>query len=254
MLHDPAWLAGGGGPGDAPPRPLARRWRAEQAEEIFQPQAGKDHAAQRSGPRPGNEVFALRRRTGTGQCPVVVTGTALSTPGVFGFALSTGSPASNLGRDWPWRSGSPSTAVFPSKPRRRSTPVRAPLPVRLRRSLRLRAPSPSASSRFAAHVPGPPKHRVALRGGRRSRCSASHQRSGTPTACGRLRPDPGGGREVGHSLRRASGRFSDHHDDWSPGRRGLAFRMYFSFPPTSSGPRNTWNHVQAQGNDSEIPR
>src|ERR1019366_2264478 len=66
MLHDPAWLAGGGGPGDAPPRPLARRWRAEQAEEIFQPQAGKDHGAQRSGPRPGNEVFALLDRTGTG--------------------------------------------------------------------------------------------------------------------------------------------------------------------------------------------
>jgi hypothetical protein len=36
-------------------------------------------AAKRSGAvsRPGNEVFALLGRTGTGQCPVAVTGTAL---------------------------------------------------------------------------------------------------------------------------------------------------------------------------------
>ena len=74
--------------------------------------------------------------------------------------------------------------------------------------------------------------------------------------------DPGGGREGGHFPWLASGRFSDHQDQRldrprdrrSPGRRGLAFRMYFSFPPTSSGPRNTWNHVQAQLNDPEVPR
>src|ERR1035441_10294848 len=37
------------------------------AELVFPPQAGRDHGAQRSGPRPGNEVFALLGRTGTGQ-------------------------------------------------------------------------------------------------------------------------------------------------------------------------------------------
>src|ERR1039457_5800558 len=43
---------------------------------------GKDHGAQRSGLRPGNEVFALLGRTGTGRCPVVVTDTRLFSVGV----------------------------------------------------------------------------------------------------------------------------------------------------------------------------
>ena len=34
--------------------------------------SGLDHGAQRSGPRPGNEVFALRDKTGTRHCLVVV--------------------------------------------------------------------------------------------------------------------------------------------------------------------------------------
>ena len=66
------------------------------AELVFPPQAGKEHGAQRSGPRSGNEVFALLGRTGTGRCLVAVPDTSLSTAGVFGFARSNGSDASNL--------------------------------------------------------------------------------------------------------------------------------------------------------------
>jgi hypothetical protein len=55
-------------------------------------------AAKRSGaaPRPGNEVFALRSLTGTGQCPVAVSGTALQLLGACrtkpggGHALASG--------------------------------------------------------------------------------------------------------------------------------------------------------------------
>ena len=73
-----------------------------------------------------------------------------------------------------------------------------------------RAPSPSASNRSAADAPGPPKHHVALRGVRRCRRNASHLQSGTPTVCGRLWLDPGGGREIGHFPWLSLGRFSDH--------------------------------------------
>jgi hypothetical protein len=45
----------------------------------------------------GNEVFALRDKTETGQCPVAVTGTSLSTAGVFGLAQSNANAACNLG-------------------------------------------------------------------------------------------------------------------------------------------------------------
>ena len=86
-------------PGRLHPREQPRRrwrWRTEQAPLTFRTPGGKDHAAQRSGPRPGNEVFALRRRTGTGQCLVAVTGTSPSTAGVFGLAQSSASAACNL--------------------------------------------------------------------------------------------------------------------------------------------------------------
>ena len=45
--------------------------------------AGQDHGAQRSGPRPGNEVFALRDKTGTRQCLVGVASTGSVRPGVL---------------------------------------------------------------------------------------------------------------------------------------------------------------------------
>ena len=150
------------------------------AELAFPPQAGKEHGAQRSGPRSGNEVFALLGRTGTGRCLVAVPDTSLSTAGVFGFAPSNGSAASNVA----------GTGLF-SKPCRRSTPVRAPLPVRLPRSLRIRAPSPSAADQSAADAPGPPKRRAAPRGVRRCRCIAGRLQSGSPTACDHLGPDLG---------------------------------------------------------------
>ena len=63
-----------------------------RASQFSQPQAGKDHGAKRSGPHPGNEVFALLDKTGTGQCLVAVTGTSLSTAGVFVFARPAPAP------------------------------------------------------------------------------------------------------------------------------------------------------------------
>ena len=53
---------------------------------------------------------------------------------------------------------------------------------------------------------------MAPRGVRRCRRTANRPRSGTPTAFGRLRPDPRGGREVGHFPWLALGRlsFGDH--------------------------------------------
>jgi hypothetical protein len=40
----------------------------------------KDHGAQRSGPRPENEVFAVLGRTGTRHCPVAILATRRSQP------------------------------------------------------------------------------------------------------------------------------------------------------------------------------
>jgi hypothetical protein len=46
--------------------------RAEQTQLPFYLPGGKEHGAQQSVPRPGNEVFALRDKTGTRRCLVVV--------------------------------------------------------------------------------------------------------------------------------------------------------------------------------------
>ena len=65
--------------GRGPPRGIAARhgivW-------FFWFWAEKGHAAQRSGPRPGNEVFALLDRTGTGHCPVVAASAGSFRPGL----------------------------------------------------------------------------------------------------------------------------------------------------------------------------
>jgi hypothetical protein len=107
-------------------------------------------------------------------------------------------------------------------------------------ALRLPLPSPSSSSRSAADAPGLSKHRAAPRGGRRCRCNASPQRTGTPTVSGRLPGDPGGGREIGHCPWLASGRFRDvtgtsvahligghpaAGSPWSPRWTSLRFRL-----------------------------
>src|ERR1017187_4608877 len=134
-------------------------------------------------------------------CPAAVTDTSLSTAGVSHFAKPnryTGSAASNLAGPGLGASGSLPDCRFPSTRHRRRSAARAPRPVRLPRSLRLQAPSPPAAGWFVADAPGPPKHRVAPRGERRSRRNASRLRSGTPTGCGRLPRDPGGGCGVGH--------------------------------------------------------
>jgi hypothetical protein len=74
---------------------------------------GEDHGAQRSGSRPGNEVFALLGRTGTRHRPAAFPGTAPSTAGVFGFAqAATVSPPT-----WPVLASAAlvATAVFPPR-------------------------------------------------------------------------------------------------------------------------------------------
>src|ERR1035437_4832846 len=74
---------------------------------------GEDHGAQRSGSRPGNEVFALLGRTGTRHRPAAFPGTAPSTAGVFGFAqAATVSPPT-----WPVMASAAlvATAVFPPR-------------------------------------------------------------------------------------------------------------------------------------------
>jgi hypothetical protein len=141
-----------------------------------------------------------------------------------------------------------STAAFPASLRRRgSSPC---ICLFASGALRLRAPSPSASGRSAADAPGPPKHLGSLRGVRRYRRIASRLRFGAPTGCGHLPRDPGGGREADQRYR-ASGRFRPRR---SPGRRAPWCSRYFSSSPAASGPRNTWECIQAQGNASEIPR
>ena len=156
----------------------------------------------------GNEVFALLGRTGTGQCLVAVTGTALShCPCFWRRPRPAPGAASNLAGTG--LGGSGRHCRLSDRLHRRSTPVRPRLPVRLRRSLRLPARSPSASGQSAADAPGPPIHRVAPRGVRRCRRSASRLQSGTPAVCGRLPADPRSGRGGGHfpwlSLRRFRG-------------------------------------------------
>src|ERR1017187_1393754 len=141
-----------------------------------------------------------------------------------------------------------STAAFPASPA-----VEARQPERpclfASRALRLRVPSPSASVPSAADAPGPPKHLGSLRGVRRYRRIASRLRFGAPTAWGRQGPDPGGGREVGQRYR-ASGRFRRSRTTLLA---RLVSQEYFSCPPTSSGPRHTWEYVQDQRKASEGP-
>src|ERR1035438_1837653 len=48
------------------------RKHTDRPSQLSNSQAGKNREAQRSGPRPVNEVFALLDKTGTGQCPVAV--------------------------------------------------------------------------------------------------------------------------------------------------------------------------------------
>src|ERR1039458_5259110 len=94
---------------------------------------------------------------------------------------TTGSAASNFAGTGLHAPGRHLDRRLASKPRRRRSAARASLPVRLRRSLRLRAPSPSAVDPFAADAPGPPKNHVAPRGVRQYPCNASRQQSGTLT-------------------------------------------------------------------------
>jgi hypothetical protein len=61
----------------APPAPT-RNWPA-----TLEDAGGRSHGAQRSGSRPLNEVFALRRRTGTRQCLVVAASTGPGSYPVF---------------------------------------------------------------------------------------------------------------------------------------------------------------------------
>ena len=95
----------------------------------------------------------------------------------------------------PARTGAVSAAVFPTSAARPAPAVKLP------------ALSLSAAGPFGAGAFGPIKHHVAPRGVRRCRRMASRLQSGTLTACGRRRPDPGGGRGVGHYPWLSLGRF-----------------------------------------------
>ena len=114
-----------GSPGVLHERREDWRWRAEQAELTSGTPGGKDHGAQRSGPRPGNEVFALLGRTGTRHCPVPLSGISLSTAGVFGFAPTAVPPFNLAGTGL---GGSGRHCRLSDRLHRRSTPVRAPPP------------------------------------------------------------------------------------------------------------------------------
>src|ERR1039458_6604818 len=118
-------------------------------------------------------------------------GVPLSTAGVFGCDQPNGSAAFNFAGTGFGGPGRHLDRLLLSKRRRRSSAVPAPLPVRLRRSLRLRVPLPSAVDPSAADAPGPPKHRVAPRGERRYRRNASRLQSGSLTTRGHLGPDLG---------------------------------------------------------------
>src|ERR1035437_1528841 len=67
----------GHGSGATPPTPPERRWRAKRGQLASQPR--RERTTQRSGVvrASGNEVFALRDKTGTIQCLVGMTGTQL---------------------------------------------------------------------------------------------------------------------------------------------------------------------------------
>jgi hypothetical protein len=176
---------------------------------------------------PGNEAFALLDKTRTRRCPVAVR------------SLRWHNRVGSLAR--PTRS----TAHPPAS----TGAVRRPPASRERRptspAVRLPGLSPSASSRSAADAPGPPRHHVAPRGGRRYRHNASRQQSGTPTACGRHQPDPGVGREVDHYPSLSLGRFRrpGRHSwpGWFP--RGTSLRLQPlpapEIPGNTSKPKGT---------------
>jgi hypothetical protein len=137
----------------------------------------------------GNEVFALLGRTGTGQCLVA----ALPSPKLVSLAPPSPTALTPPASPNPALAVLVVTATATFRPRSAvgGALVLSPLPVRLRRSLRLRAPLLFASIRSAADAPGPPKHRVASRGERQYRRTASRPRSGTPATRGHLGPDLG---------------------------------------------------------------
>src|SRR5674476_1650107 len=80
---------------------------AETGPATFLDPGGKDHGAQRSGPRPGNEVFAPGDKTGTRQCLVAVTGIRLQ-------CVST--PTGHQGRWHNTLSASSATRVWRAEP------------------------------------------------------------------------------------------------------------------------------------------
>ena len=180
---------------------------AEQAEVIFSTPGGKDHGAQRSGPRLWKRSFCASRqdRNKTVSCRdhryLALHSRCLC------LRPASASASSNFA------SG---------------------------RSLRLRAPWPSASGRSAADAPGPPKHHEASRGERRCRRNASRPRSGNPATRGHLPADPGGGRGVGHFPWLASRRFRPRRSPgrpWSPGVPGTSLDSRLFQPPKYLGIR-----------------
>src|ERR1035437_1714964 len=80
-----AWLPWGRAPQDPglhPARARGRCWRAQQAEELFHPPAGRTTERSGVGLASGNEGFVLGDKTGTRHCLVAVTGTGGEERGV----------------------------------------------------------------------------------------------------------------------------------------------------------------------------
>src|SRR5450759_929895 len=131
----------------------------ELAQVLFNPR--RERATQRSGVARALETKFLRFWTGQERDGVLVAVLAPRSP----QPVSLASPIQRQRRLQLAGTG------LSSQRRRRRTTVPALLPVRLRRSLRLRVPSPPAADTCVTDAHGPPKHRVAPRVARRCCCT-----------------------------------------------------------------------------------
>ena len=149
------------------------------------PPSRRGRATERSEVAPALETKFLPFRVGQRQDSVPCRSFPYAgTTGLVRIARPTGSTAHLLART----GAVSSPAVFPRTPPDRPAVKRPKL-------------SLFAASRFVGDVHGLPRHRVAPRVARRCCCTASRRRFGTPKGDGRLWPNPGGGREIGHFLR-----------------------------------------------------
>jgi hypothetical protein len=216
-------------------------WRPAQL--TVGPQAGKDHEAQRSGPRPGNEVFALLGRTGTGQCLVAVVSPRSPQPVSLASPGPTAVPPS---RSW----SPPRPPSFQRAPPSKERSPSAPCPFAFGEA------SGSERLRLPRQVSSQPTHPI--------RQDIVWHRE----VCGDVAVTPAVYNPAlqqdaivcGHILEEDAKSVTSHGLHWGDlGRDGHQIAVppwcsrYSSSRQTSSGPRNTWNYIQAQGKATEVP-